>query len=77
LADFDAIYAADIDGSGAGLFDSLAFITELSRVEDRHPLLPTSAFRHQMVHVMKSLNGRKTFHLNVRGTEVAGLGYDR
>ena len=38
---------------------------------------PASPFRYQLVHVMKSLNGRKAFHLNVRGTEVAGLGYDR
>jgi hypothetical protein len=77
LADFNGIHAVDGDDSGAGLFEGLAFITELSRVEDHDPVSSGSPFRYQLVHVMKSLNGRKAFHLNVRGTEVAGLGYDR
>jgi hypothetical protein len=47
------------------------------RGEDCHPMSPASAFRYQLVHVMKSLNGRKSLPLDVGGAEVAGLGYDR
>ena len=45
LADFNGIHAVDGDDSGAGLFEGLAFITKLSRVEDHDPVSSGSPFR--------------------------------